>query len=91
MARPVARIGDMVYFPKCGVYPIVSGGPWIDQTPVAHIGDVVACPTMGIIISGAMTFIDAGRPVARIGDIVVSPKCKIGIIISGDPMFIQGP
>ena len=86
-----AHVGDMVFFPAKGTYPIGSGGPmWVDQgRPVAHIGDIVICPGVpGVIISGAPRTIDSGRPVARIGDHAYSPDCQIGVIISGNTQCI---
>jgi uncharacterized Zn-binding protein involved in type VI secretion len=85
----VARKGDLVFFPKCGVFPIVGGNPmFLDiGQPLAHIGDGIACG--GVIISGNPKFMDGGRPVSHFGDKGVCPKCGTGIIITGSPLFLD--
>jgi hypothetical protein len=90
---PVARVGDFVYFPECGKYPIFSGGPlWFDSyRPLAHMFDGIACPGGAAIITGSLTFVDTFRPVARLGDIAYGPACQFGIIVSGSMRFLQGP
>lgn len=90
---PVARVGDLVFFPKCGVYPIITGGPlwWDSYRPLAHVFDFIPCPKGALIITGSITFIDTFRPVARLGDFAYGPKCKFGIIFTGALQFLQGP
>jgi uncharacterized Zn-binding protein involved in type VI secretion len=90
-AGPIARIGDKVYFPKCGVYTIISGSSNFMEnwSPVAHVGDAINVPGLGIIIQGSSTLIDGGRNVARIGDKAFSKKCGTGFIISGSPSFLE--
>jgi len=89
--RPVARIGDFVYFPCCGVHPIVTGDPlMIDMgRPVARIGDRVSCG--GPIITGTWLWIDRFRPVSRIGDLAICCciTCCTGRIITGSPKLIN--
>jgi uncharacterized Zn-binding protein involved in type VI secretion len=88
---PVARITDGVFFPKCGVYPIVTGSPlWVEAgMPVAHIGSMVACPGGGWIIQGSLTLLNSGIPTARLMDAAVSVKCGGGVIISGSPLWME--
>ena len=88
--RPVASMVDLVYYPDCGIYPIITGGPWINTyRPIAHIFDLVAVPGGGAIITGDPMLLDAYRPVARIGDLAASIDCGFGIIITGTPNFLD--
>ena len=87
----MAHLGDMVYFPGYGVYPIVTTcGKWCDAgRPIAHIGALVACPGMpAVVLTGAPRCLDVGKPVSRVGDLAYSPKCKFGMIITGNPRCI---
>jgi uncharacterized Zn-binding protein involved in type VI secretion len=94
MGRPVARIGDLVYFPCCGCRPLVTGDyRFIDKgRPVSRIGDRVSCGAR--VITGARRFIDKFRPVARIGDLAAvcccGTSCCTGRIITGDYRFLDG-
>jgi len=91
--QPIARIGDMVYFPECGsAYPILSGDPVFLAlgSPVARVGDKVAVPGGGFILEGDLIFWALGSPVARVGDVAMSTDCGEGVIISGDMLFIDG-
>lgn len=90
-AGPICCIGDWVFFPKKGVYPIVSGNcSWLTTyRPNSCVGDIVACPGGGVMITGACGCLISGRPQCRIGDLAYSPKCGIGIAVTGNCSHIQ--
>jgi len=83
--RPKSQIGDSVFFPKCGVYPLISGNPlWVNSfRPQCCIGDKVACPGGATVITGDSFCTISGIPTSGIGDKCFGKKCKIGIIITG--------
>jgi len=88
--RPVAGIPDLVYYPECGVYPISTGGPWLNTgKPCAHIGDLVAVPGGGWILTGNPLLLDTYRPISHIGDIAASVDCGMGLIVTGLPNFMD--
>lgn len=84
--RPVARVGDRVWCPLCGVGVIVSGSPTeiLDGRPVARVGDMT---TFGPILTGSPYIFLDGRPIVRVGDVVqclcMSPHP--GVVIEGSP------
>ena len=86
---PKSQIGHLVYFPKCGVYPLITGTSlWLNSySPQCCIGDLVACPGPGVVITGDPLCRSSFRPTSGIGDICVSPVCGTGVIISGSPIL----
>ena len=88
---PVARQLDMVLFPRCGTYPIITGSPlWLEAgLPVAHMGSMVACPGGGWIASGSMTLLNSGIPTARLFELAISIKCGSGFIVSASPLWME--
>lgn len=89
--RGVARVGDLVKCPKCGIGVILKGSitQMVDGRPIARLGDR---HSFGKIISGSKHFLVDGRPAARIGD-RVSCKCKgksVGRIIKGSKTLLVG-
>jgi len=82
---PKSQVGHVVFFPKCGVYPIVSGGNMCLNMlmPQSRIGDKVSCPGGAVLITGDALCTDNLIPTCGIGDIAIGPKCKVGVVCSG--------
>jgi uncharacterized Zn-binding protein involved in type VI secretion len=94
--QPVARKGDMVFFPKCllgpNKWPIFTGSGKFTEIgkPVARVTDKVNCPlAKPIIMTGSGTFSEDGQPVAVVGDEALCPKCGKGYIVEGSPKFTE--
>jgi uncharacterized Zn-binding protein involved in type VI secretion len=88
---PIACYGARVYFPKCGMFYVISGSPNFLEggLPVARVGDLVNAPGFSIIVQGSSTLVDGGQPVARIGDKAISTSCGSGFIVSGSTSFME--
>jgi len=88
---PVARQFDMVMYPSCGAYPIVTGNPlWLEAgLPVAHLGAIVACPGGGWIASGSMTLLNSSIPTARLFELAGSIRCGAGFIMTASPLWME--
>jgi hypothetical protein len=80
-----SQVGHSVYFPKCGLYPIASGGTMClnELMPQSRIGDKVSCPGGAFLITGDALCTDTMIPTCGIGDLAFGPKCKIGIVCRG--------
>jgi len=98
--RPIATIGDMVFFPGCKcnpvkTYPIITGHPDDLEIgiPIATIGSLIAAPIapLPMVVVGTPLSLDLSIPTSRIGDAALCVKCGPGIIISGKPTRLEAP